>query len=843
MAMDVAGLFAPDPERRRFATGDLVGGRYRIERFIGAGGMGEVYGARDETLDVYVALKTLRGELARDEQALDAFRRELLVLRRVTHANVCRVFDYGVEGESAYFTMECVEGESLRERLTREGPFAPEAALGLVRQLAAGLAAAHDLGIVHRDFKSANILLDGAGRAVITDFGLARNVRSEQAEPQIGLGTPTYMAPEQMEERPAGPRADLYSFGVVLYELVTGVVPWTGATPVALALKKIREAPPKPSALKAGLPRRWDEVVLRCLAYRPEDRYGGAMEIVAALEPVRLGRRYVLASLGALALAAAGFVGWRWWEARPNTSAAAVAAMRAGAWHRAEGLLRRETTTDARARLAETLLELDRVEEAKDIVLSLPATARVEATKLLAQRRYAEAARAFAALPDGRVDGCRIQGKTQPEQALLCWDAVLRETPENGAAWLQSGLLVARQRKVAPALERLERAEAIFRAAGEVEGIAEARLGRAAALQHEKNWGESRRALEEALELARAARLDYTSARLQFALARNAIFAGDMGEAQARAEAGGALAKEKGFAFLAAQGRNDLGSLLLAQYKLEAARGEFTMARLYAKDARSAAQEARAELSLASVAMRQKRQAEALPLIRAGLAYYERGGYRDQALSAKFLLVDALTDTGELAEARRILAALRGDASLASDHVAQTRILERERIFALWARDFSEARQIQQSLIGLYGRSGEGQSLAYAWVNLAEVECRDGKSGEMALGRGRSLAQMKGAEAVLERAFLVEAGCALASGRGEAAARAGRAALAFGFGTPSRDALAWSAVGGRVGCEKAVGLARELDVRAQVLGRCVAVDGKWAGELAELEGKLRGDLR
>lgn len=191
----------------------------------------------------------------------------------MTHPNVCRVFDYALQEESAFFTMECVEGESLRERLTREGAYAPEAA---------GLAAAHDLGIVHRDFKSANILMERAtGRAVITDFGLARNVRSEQAEPQIGLGTPTYMAPEQMEERPAGPRADLYSFGVVLYELVTGVVPWTGATPVALALKKIREAPPKPSTLAAGLPGRWDEVVLRCLACRPEDRYAGAMEIVA----------------------------------------------------------------------------------------------------------------------------------------------------------------------------------------------------------------------------------------------------------------------------------------------------------------------------------------------------------------------------------------------------------------------------------------------------------------------------------------------------------------------------------------------------------------------------------
>ncbi len=112
MAIDVAGLWEPDPAGRRFAVGDLVGGRYRIERFIGAGGMGEVYGARDERLDVYVALKTLRGALARDEQALDAFRRELLVLRRVTHPNVCRVFDYGVEGESAYFRWSAWRGRA-----------------------------------------------------------------------------------------------------------------------------------------------------------------------------------------------------------------------------------------------------------------------------------------------------------------------------------------------------------------------------------------------------------------------------------------------------------------------------------------------------------------------------------------------------------------------------------------------------------------------------------------------------------------------------------------------------------------------------------------------------------
>lgn len=229
---------------------------------------------------------------------------------------------------------------------------------------------------------------------------------------------------------------------------------------------------------------------LFCGAWRAGRRTAtpGRWRLWRCLEPARHGGRYMAAAVAALALAAAGYWGWRWWEARPNTSAEAVAAMRAGAWHRAEGLLRRETTTEARAPLAETLLELDRVEEAKDIVLSLPGTPRVEATKLLAQRRFGEAARAFGALPDGRVDGCRIQGKTEPEQALLCWDGVLRETPNNGPAWLQSGLVLARQRKVAPALERLGRAETIFRAAGEVEGIAEARLGRAAADSAIVDW-------------------------------------------------------------------------------------------------------------------------------------------------------------------------------------------------------------------------------------------------------------------------------------------------------------------------------------------------------------------
>ena len=205
----------------RFLPGRLVAGRYRIIALLGKGGMGEVYRADDLTLGQAVALKFLPDEAARDEGLLDRFRNEVRIARRVSHPNVCRVYDVGDVDGQTFFTMEYVDGEDLASLLRRIGRLPPDKALDIARQLCAGLAAAHTKGVLHRDLKPANIMLDGRGQVVITDFGLAGladNIRGNE----IRSGTPAYMAPEQLAGKEVSPRSDIYALGLVLYEVFTG---------------------------------------------------------------------------------------------------------------------------------------------------------------------------------------------------------------------------------------------------------------------------------------------------------------------------------------------------------------------------------------------------------------------------------------------------------------------------------------------------------------------------------------------------------------------------------------------------------------------------------------------
>ena len=241
----------PTPSVRTFQPDERVAGRYRIIRFLARGGMGEVYEAEDEELHSPVALKTIRVDLADDEAVLGRFRSEISLARRVTHANVCRLFDLGFHqsprGRITFLTMELLEGESLRQRLRRDGRLDPAEALPLVKQMVDGLAAAHAFGIIHRDFKSDNVMLvptagGGPPRAVITDFGLARSaeaaatLRTNSGELK---GTPAYMAPEQVGSGPIGCAVDIYALGVVLYEMMTGTLPFTGDTAMAVAVKRL----------------------------------------------------------------------------------------------------------------------------------------------------------------------------------------------------------------------------------------------------------------------------------------------------------------------------------------------------------------------------------------------------------------------------------------------------------------------------------------------------------------------------------------------------------------------------------------------------------------------------
>ena len=292
-----------------FRSDELVAGRYKIVRFIGRGGMGQVYEADDLELRERVALKTVRPEAALDRSAIEHFMREIQLARKVTHPNVCRIFDLGhhqaasatgratPESETTFLTMELLSGETLTDKLKRAGRMSVSEVLPLVVQMASGLAAAHAAGIIHRGFKSGDVILvppkdnQSETRAVVTDFGLARSASaSESMTASTGgiAGTPAYMAPEQIEGGEITPATDIYSLGIVMYEMVSGTLPFTADTPLAAAVKRLKEAPPSPRTHVSELDPKWESVILRCLERNAADRYASAEQVVEALRGQRV---------------------------------------------------------------------------------------------------------------------------------------------------------------------------------------------------------------------------------------------------------------------------------------------------------------------------------------------------------------------------------------------------------------------------------------------------------------------------------------------------------------------------------------------------------------------------
>jgi predicted Ser/Thr protein kinase len=265
----------------RFLPGRLVASRYRIIALLGKGGMGEVYRADDLTLGQAVALKFLPDEAGRDEGLLERFRNEVRIARRVSHPNVCRVYDVGEVDGQTFFTMEYVDGEDLASLLRRIGRLPPDKALDIARHLCAGLAAAHAKGVLHRDLKPANIMLDGRGQVVITDFGLA-GVADDIRGNEIRSGTPAYMAPEQLAGKEVTTRSDIYALGLVLYEVFTGKRAFA-ESPVKLAQARADRTPSRPSSVVKDLDPVVEKVILRCLEAEPSARPATALAVAGAL--------------------------------------------------------------------------------------------------------------------------------------------------------------------------------------------------------------------------------------------------------------------------------------------------------------------------------------------------------------------------------------------------------------------------------------------------------------------------------------------------------------------------------------------------------------------------------
>jgi len=275
-------------------VGSVLDGRYEIKKVLGVGGMGIVYRAQDRELDEPVAIKTLKPDAVQaDGSSLERFKQEIRLARRITHRNVVRTHDLGEVGGVYYITMEFVEATSLKDLIKKRSRLPGGVALTVGKQLCRALEVAHEQGVIHRDIKPQNMVVDAGGFLKVMDFGIARLAEAKQQGAKgltaagIAIGTPEYMAPEQLMGEELDPRADLYSAGAVLFECVTGEPVFSAPTVTALMMKHLEEAPRDPRVVNPELPARFAEIILKALAKQRADRWRSAVEMHEALDGVR----------------------------------------------------------------------------------------------------------------------------------------------------------------------------------------------------------------------------------------------------------------------------------------------------------------------------------------------------------------------------------------------------------------------------------------------------------------------------------------------------------------------------------------------------------------------------
>src|SRR5437588_2116315 len=267
--------------------GTIIGNRSRLLQILGEGGMGAVYKARDIELDRVIALKVIRPELASNPEILQRFKQELILARQVTDRNVIRIFDLGEADGIKYITMEYLEGETLYQILRRHGKVPVQEAVDIMRQTLSGLQAAHREGVIHRDLKPGNIMRDASGRIVVMDFGLARSLEGDgMTRTGTMMGTMEYMSPEQAQAKELDARSDLFTVGLICYELLTGKMPYHADSAVASLLKRMQERAAPPSDWDRTIPQPISELVSKCLERDPAERWQSAQEIIDRIDEI-----------------------------------------------------------------------------------------------------------------------------------------------------------------------------------------------------------------------------------------------------------------------------------------------------------------------------------------------------------------------------------------------------------------------------------------------------------------------------------------------------------------------------------------------------------------------------
>jgi len=787
--------------REQFREGRLLAGRYRIERRLGGGGMGEVFESVDLVGGGQVAVKTIRPLWGEAGQAEERFLREVRMARRIEHRNVCRVFDLLEHEGQRFCVMELLRGETLAKRI-EAGPMSPAEALPVVRDLCAGLAAAHQAGVVHRDLKPSNVLLEN-GRAVIIDFGLAAAALEAglTASGEV-IGTLAYMAPEQLSEGKAGPASDIYALGVVMFEMLTGRKPHTARSPLRLVAEKARDTSPSAQLSKTGIPLVWRESIERCLRTSPSKRFARAGDVIRALErgrpgvPYLLSRRTVWLPVACAAAIIAGAGGWSLSRRDYRPARVTLAtyeqgreALANGAPLRAAKLFEGAAAADdrfvsARAMLAAAYSEIDQPERARDAALDAAAAAdrrwvlgaseRIElrAARAAVVRNFAEAAvqyralaghssgpaRTFALIAAGRA----LEGNGDRAGALRAFEHAVGQYPSSAAARIRLAMMLARVGKPEQARAEFDSAQRLLEGGGHGEALSDLLLARASARVDGNE--RDRAGLERVLVLSGQTGNRYHALMAKLRLATIALVARDY-------ERGGALAREtaetarrEGMPAVAAQALSELGYSNVYRKRPDLAEPLLREAMEVADRARASGMAANARLRLGEVLGSLHRFDEAVTVMEPAVAWMRESGSQAGLPLILIKWVTVLGNTPRHGEVDSLLRDARAVAARDGNRLYEAMAVQRmggymaERNPAQAAGIFEEAHRLDPGLHGPVFQAANN------WITAGRYD-----RAEPLLAKGESLVRSykDGVDKANFRSHLLAARSRIAAGRGE----------------------------------------------------------------------------